>query len=116
MKDIEGIERVVEKLAPYRADIEAHFNAENERFKKLMGREHDILGRVLKCHLVIENYLERFLSVHYGIEELESVKLTFFQKAKLLPDSAAPSAFIKPGVLELNSIRNRLGHNLNAGI
>jgi len=116
MRDIEGIDRAIEKLAPFRADIEKYFNSENERFKQLMEKEHDILGQVLKCHLIVENYLEGFLSAHYGIEEIKSTKLSFFQKAKLLPDAASPIAFVKPGILELNTIRNRLGHNLDVEI
>ncbi len=107
MRDIEGIEGVIKKLKPHWAAIDAHFDEENARFKALFYREHDSLGRVLKCHLVVEHYLERFLEAHYGIADLEGARLSFFQKAKLLPDTAAPAAFVKPGVLQLNSIRNR---------
>lgn len=116
MRDIEGIEKVIEKLAPFRVDIDEHFKSENERFKGFMEKEHDLPGLVLKCHLIVENYLERYLSVHYGIEEIESARLTFFQKAKLLPDTASSSAFIKPGVVELNVIRNHIGHDLDTVI
>jgi len=116
MRDIEGIERVVENLKPHWRDIRAHFDAENSRFKALMSRNHDLLGRVLKCHLIVENYLERFLATHYGIDDIESVKLSYFQKAKLLPDTGSAAAFVKLGVLELNTIRNRFGHTLEANI
>ena len=112
MRDIEGIEKVVERLRPHMPEILETFERENARFKALMSQDHDLLGRVLKCHLVVEHYLERFLSVHFGIEDLAQVKLTFHQKAKLLPDQASAAAFVKPGVVRLNAIRNQFGHTL----
>jgi hypothetical protein len=112
MRDIEGIEKVVERLRPHMAEIEARFNKENERFKTLMSQPHDVLGRLLKCHLVVERYLERFLAEHYGIEDVGQAKLNFFNKAMLLPTRATSSAFVRPGILRLNSLRNRIGHNL----
>ena len=48
MRDIEGIEKVVARLKPHMAEIEARFNAENERFIKLIEKPHDVLGRLLK--------------------------------------------------------------------
>ena len=43
---------------------------------------------------------------------LAEAKLSFFQKAKLLPDGASSAAFVKPGILQLNSIRNKFAHRL----
>jgi hypothetical protein len=71
------------------------------------------LGRVLKCHLIVEHYLNRFLVAHFGIDNFDDVRLTFAQKAKLLSDRAA-AAFVKPGIVQLNRIRNRFGHSLGA--
>lgn len=116
MRDIEGIEKVVDRLKPHMAEIEAHFNVENARFIELMSRPHDVVGRLLKCHLVVEHYLDRFLSEHFGIEDVESAKLGFFNKAMLLPSRASSAAFVKPGILKLNSLRNRVGHNLDTNI
>ncbi len=112
MRDIEGIETVVERLKPHWKAIEAHFEHENNRFKALLAQDHDLLGRVLKCHLVIEHYLDRFLTAHYEIRDLADAKLSFYQKAKLLPDSASAAAFVKPGIVRLNTIRNQFGHTL----
>ena len=116
MRDIEGIEQVVARLKPHMAEIEAHFNAENARFIELMSRPHDVVGRLLKCHLVVEHYLDRFLSEHFGIEDVERAKLGFFNKAMLLPNKAASAAVVKPGILKLNTLRNRAGHNLGSNI
>ena len=74
------------------------------------------MGRVLKCHLIVEHYIDRFLSAHYGIEDIDGVRLTFFQKAQLLPSQRTAASFVKPGVLGLNTIRNRFGHTLDTEI
>ncbi len=47
---------------------------------------------------------------------LADARLSFFQKATLLPAAGFPGAFVKPGIIKLNSIRNRFGHNLEARI
>lgn len=112
MRDIDGIERVIEKLRPHMAEIEDHFNQENARFIALIEQPHDVVGRLLKCHLIVEHYLERFLSDHYGLDTISDAKLNFFNKAMLLPSEASSAAFVRPGILKLNSIRNRAGHNL----
>lgn len=98
------------------ADIEARFNTENAKFIALMSKPHDVVGRLLKCHLVVEHYLNRFLSEHFSIEDVESAKLGFFSKVMLLPSKATSAAFVKPGILKLNTLRNRLGHNLDSVI
>ena len=114
MRDIEGIEKVVESFKPHWSAIEAHFNKENERFKALMNRDHDVLGQILKCHLIVEHYLDRFLSTKYPGTNIEEARLTFFQKAKLLPDAGSSASFVKPGIVRLNYIRNKFGHSLEA--
>jgi hypothetical protein len=92
--------------------IEALFNSENERFKSLIAKEHDRIGRVLKAHLIIENYLTRHLESTYDIKIPDEAKLSFFQKAQLLPVEGAVSTFVRPGLISLNKVRNKLAHNL----
>lgn len=89
---------------------------ENQAFIDLISSPHDALGRVLKCHLVVEHYLNRFLVAHFGIDNFDDVRLTFAQKAKLLPNRATAAAFVKPGIVQLNRIRNRFGHSLGADL
>ena len=112
MREIDGIEEVIKILRPHWVAIEEDFNRENERFKALLARDHDTLGRVLKCHLIVEHYVSRFLATHFNLHNINSAKLSFFQKATLLPDAAASAAFVKPGILRLNTIRNQFGHTL----
>ena len=116
MREIEGIEHAVEVLRPHMDDIDAHFEAENEKFKALIAREHDDLGRILKCHLIVEHYMNQFLISHYSINEFDQIRLTFSQKSKLLPSEANAVAFVKPGIQKLNLIRNKFGHRLDANL
>ena len=110
MREIEGIERVIARLRPHWDVIDQHFESENARFKELIATSHDDLGRILKCHLVVEHYLDRFLVEHYRLPELENGRFSFYQKAFLLPNGRAAAAFVKPGILRLNTIRNKFGH------
>ncbi len=114
MRDIEGIEEVVAKLRPHFTTLVQQFEHENRIFIGLISSDHDTLGRDLKCHLVVEHYLDRFLVAHFGIHNADDARLRFAQKVTLLPNRATAAAFVKPGILQLNRIRNRLGHSLAA--
>ena len=114
MRELEGIARAVDELEPHREAIEAAFETERQRFANLFSRSHDHIGRILKCHWVIEHYLDRNLSEELGLGELRGAKLTFFQKISILPDRDFRVTWIKPGILNVNSLRNRLVHNLEA--
>jgi hypothetical protein len=56
MKDIEGIENVVQILKPHWPEIEADFERHNARFLELAATDHDAIGRVLRAHLIVENF------------------------------------------------------------
>jgi hypothetical protein len=113
MKDIEGIERALAELQPYWQEIENDFNRHNEQFIRLLGVDHEPIGRILRAHLVIENFLDVFLTNFYEIEDFEDLRLTFAQKAKLLPSRRSSAAFVRPGIIQLNSVRNRFGHQIH---
>lgn len=112
MRDIEGIDEVVRKIRPHLTEIEETFERENARFKVFLTQDHDLIGRVLKCHLIVENYLNLFLASHFKSSNLPDAKLSFFQKVQLLPDQGSAVAFVKPGIAKLNSVRNKFGHTL----
>ena len=116
MREIEGIEEVLGELQPHWEAIEAHFNQENEKFKALLTQEHDVLGRILKCHLIVEHYLDRYLMEKFGLEHIDEARLTFSQKARLLPAAGSAASFVRPGIIKLNTFRNRFGHDLEAEI
>jgi len=112
MRDIDFIPDVVAELAPQLAKIEKRFNEENEAFKKLLAQDHDLIGRVLKCHLIIENYINRHLEAVSPSRNWQDVRLRFAQKIESLPQANGKVAWILPGIREINVIRNRFGHQI----
>ncbi|WP_319562332.1 hypothetical protein [Marispirochaeta sp.] len=116
MRDIEGFEAAVKKLGKQWPEIEKHFNEENERYKQLFSQDHDRVGRILKCHLLVEHYLDKFIAHEKKIDNLQSVRLSFYQKAQLIPTEGVSASVVRPGILELNTIRNKFSHNLYATI
>jgi hypothetical protein len=116
VKDIDGIDRALKILEPHWAEIEKRFDEQNARFLELSAADHDLIGRILRVHLVVESFLDTFLQQHLAIEDLSPLRLTFYQKASLLPSEGASGSFVKPGILQLNSVRNKFGHRLDYAI
>jgi hypothetical protein len=96
MRDIDFIPEVVAKLAPQLPRIEKRFNQENEAFKSLLAQDHDLIGRVLKCHLIIENYINRHLESTSPSHNWQGARLRFAQKIELLPQNDARVAWYYP--------------------
>ena len=114
MRVIDKVDEVVKEFSKHFDKIEEEFNRHNEHFKSLIYSEHDTLGQVLKHHLVVENYLTNYLEVSFKNLDFDSAKLSFAQKANLISVRDTRVAFVKPGIIELNRIRNKFAHNLKA--
>jgi hypothetical protein len=74
---------------------------------------------MLACHLQVEHYIGRLLLALSASElSIEKADLRFHQKVQLLsrPDSPLVEMGLIEGVRELNKIRNRLAHRLDASI
>lgn len=113
MREIEGIEEAMRVLKPHWADIENDFQLNNMRFLELAATDHDIIGRVLRSHLVVENFLNSYLQETFGFDDFGELRLSFAQKAKMLPSAAVSAAFVRPGIIQLNKVRNKFGHALS---
>jgi hypothetical protein len=116
VRDIDNISSVVDELRSSLPEVERRFNAENDRFKELLKADHDQIGRVLKCHLIVEVYLNRYLTSRFPALRWDEAELRFAQKLSMLPLDDLRTQFIAPGLSELNRIRNRFGHRLQASI
>lgn len=84
-------------------------------WQRIESVDYDTLGYLLSCHLIIEHYLDHFLSTYpndpFG---WESAKLTFGQKVALISKLPFPEPYNLPPVIKhLNTLRNRFGHNIN---
>lgn len=116
MRDIDFISEVVKELSAHWPRIEHRFTEENERFKALIAQDHNLIGHVLKCHLILENYINRHLEAVSPKHNWSSANLRFGQKIDLLPEENPKVRWILPGIRELNVVRNRLGHRLDAAV
>jgi len=92
--------------------IKAHKN-----FFSLYNSEHDILGRVLKCHLIIEHYIDKVNLKDQKYSNFKSLNnLSFYQKIHLIPFVTKNDELIFTGLKEINNIRNKLSHKLQFDI
>ncbi|UIF86088.1 hypothetical protein [Cupriavidus sp. UYPR2.512] len=91
--------------------------AEFEAMKKRWDQDTDTIGRILRAHLHVEHYLtEHLQTANPNLGEIDSARLSFAQKVELLKSDAGTIDMIVGGVRHLNRIRNRLAHNLSAGV
>ena len=86
-----------------------------------MGRRWDqntdAIGRILRSHLYVEHYLTEFIRhANPRLGSIGDAKLSFGQKLALLDTKTPAVAELKPGIAQLNKIRNRLAHRLSASI
>ena len=110
MKDIDGIGNAWETLKPHWVGIQEHFDRRNAYFLDLILSDRESLSMVLKSHLVIEVFLNEFLKNLYGFSKFEDLRLSFSQKAQMIPPNGMPASWLRPGILQLNRVRNKFGH------
>ena len=83
-------------------------------YEVLWQGDNALLGRIIKCHLISEIYLDRHLSHKLSLTNLTDARLSYYQKVMLLPESDAMTAFLRPGLLTLNKLRNKIAHDLRS--
>lgn len=85
------------------------------KLQKLEDVDFEFLGYLLSCHLVVEHYLDEFLMTLGTRLRWEGAKLTFSQKVSLFPPSVFPRGVATVAAIKhLNSLRNKVAHNLKA--
>ena len=76
-----------------------------------------VIGRILRAHLFVEHYLGEYLArANPRLGALSEARITFAQKVGLLDATNPDVAAILIGIKRLNSIRNRLAHNLGTQV
>lgn len=95
----------------------AQLEAEYWELKNHWEKDVVTMGRILRAHLHVEHYLTEYLANRNpALGDLDAARLTFAQKVQLLPRDDARIGMLRPGLKRLNNIRNRLAHNLQAGL
>lgn len=75
--------------------------------------DFQFIGYLLACHLVIEHYLDEFLTSRAPELTWDGPRLTFSQKAALFPHAIFPNGVeVIAGIRHMNALRNKLAHRL----
>ncbi len=86
----------------------------NVTWQRLENLDYELLGYFLSCHLIIEHYLDESLQIRYPKLDWEGAKLTFGQKISLLSKEPYPEKYNAiSAIKQLNSLRNKLSHNID---
>ena len=95
-------------------DREEDIRKFEESFKTFLSKNNDQMGLILKCHLILEYYMAECLKASYPLMgDVEAARLSFHQKFQLLAKFVFGFPWVRDGVRELNSIRNKVAHNIN---
>lgn len=101
-------------LAEEAAVKEAGYHKFRAEFDTLRAKENDLMGLVLKCHLIVEYYMTECLRVSLpGIDRFDDARLSFAQKHHLLTGWTFGFPWVKDAVGALNTLRNKVAHNIH---
>ena len=95
--------------------ISAQIQKIKTEVKHAFDRDHDLIGRVLKCQLLVESYLNQNIAL-LEKQPARKSRLRFADKVNLLERSAEYQSNFYKAVRELNNVRNKFAHDLNAVI
>jgi hypothetical protein len=105
------------KLLGGRDAASAHFDADFRLLNDRWNQSTDKIGRILRAHLFVEHFLAEYLVARNpALGSLENARLTFTQKLALIGEATGGVAYLIPGIRRLNTIRNRLAHDLCADV
>lgn len=83
-------------------------------WRRLENLDYELLGYFLSCHLIIEHYFDEYLKTRYPQLDWEASRQTFGQKVSLLATENYPDPYnCIPAVKHLNSLRNKISHNID---
>ncbi len=89
----------------------------NKDFKKLINKKTDEMAIILKCHLIIEHNIDKYIKVAFpAIEKLEDMNLTFYKKILMICNENTFTSIYKKSMFQINTLRNKFVHNLNYGL
>lgn len=94
--------------------FEAEIKEFSDGFNQLWNHETDEMAIILKSHLMVEYYIDKYLIVSYPtITHWEDMRLTFTQKLEMCRYEGSMVGFYYKGIKELNTIRNRFAHKVS---
>ncbi len=85
----------------------------NDKIIEQLNSKEDELGMVLKCHLIIEHFIDEFIIVAYPtVAALDKIRLTFSQKLEMINNNRTFLGMSYNAIKSLNTLRNRFSHRL----
>ncbi len=86
----------------------------NQEYRDFIEGENKNLSVVLRSHLIIEYYMDRYIALAIPeVEDWKKLRLTFIKKLEIINNKRTTFGMLYPGVKALNKIRNKYAHNLN---
>ncbi len=85
------------------------------RNKNYIKKNHNHIGKVLSCHLVVENLIGKWLIDNKHITAYKIKKMTFNDKIKEFKSKKLQFFLspLPPGISELSKLRNELAHDID---
>jgi hypothetical protein len=81
-------------------------------WERITGVEYDFIGYFLSCHLVIEHYMQEYLKIAYPALDWNAASLTFPKTISLLSRFVTGKYDCVPALKHMNSLRNKVAHDL----
>jgi hypothetical protein len=105
------------RLLKDREHIREDLNEFNRQYGQFITMETASISTVLKCHLIVEHFLDEYLAAaNPSLGPIEKCRLTFAQKLELANHPRGALRLLLPGLRELNTIRNALSHRLQVEV
>ncbi|AKJ99687.1 hypothetical protein VM99_17020 [Pseudomonas chlororaphis] len=115
---VNDMQRLVERTIDHLGGLERFHKVINTELTDMTRRwELDVtnIGRILRSHLYVEYYLtEHIAKANPRLGDLSQARLTFAQKLSLLDTSHDRLRGLVSGLRQINAVRNRLAHRLEA--
>lgn len=114
----EDILQLFDNLEEFAGDINKackYVKVEERKNKKLLDQNHDRIGKIISCHLVLEHFINRELELLNNIsyQQRKDARLTFYSKVKMLPKTGMLYSPLIKAIIKVNTLRNMYAHNLN---
>ena len=116
LPDMKAVATRVGEIMGGRAKVLASMEAEHNARKERWNKDVNMIGRILRAHLHVEYYLSQYLQHENPKLDFEASRLTFGQKMNMLRENDPKVGKLVTGIKRLNAVRNRLAHNLEAGV
>lgn len=120
MFELPDTQEILERLFKSYGGAENFFEAAEKRlaeFNALWAQDVGAMGRVLRSHLIVEFYMTAYLQkANPNLGSINDAKIGFAQKTDLLGENDSLIKMLVPGIRRLNTVRNRLAHNLSVSV